>query len=64
MGNISVTVSTEDIVIASPTKRGLGGASTSWGAVYWQYFEDLDKITFAATPLKLSKKLFIENKLL
>lgn len=61
MGNISVTVSTEDIVIASPTKRGLGGASTSWGAVYWQYFEDLDKITFAATPLKLSKKLFIEK---
>jgi hypothetical protein len=29
--------------------------------VYWQYFEDLDKITSAATPLKLSKKLFIEK---
>jgi hypothetical protein len=33
----------------------------TWGAVYWQYFEDLDKITFADTPLKLSKKLFIEK---
>ena len=33
----------------------------SWGAVYWQYFEDLDKITTAATPLKLTKKLFIER---
>lgn len=33
----------------------------SWGAVYWQYFEDLDKITFAETPLKLVKKLFIEQ---
>lgn len=32
-----------------------------WGAVYWQYFEDLDKITFAETPLKLSKKLFVEK---
>lgn len=33
----------------------------SWGAVYWQYFEDLDKITFAETPLKLSKQLFLET---
>jgi uncharacterized protein YfaS (alpha-2-macroglobulin family) len=31
----------------------------SWGAVYWQYFEQLDKITPAATPLKLEKKLFV-----
>ncbi|MCE7058488.1 alpha-2-macroglobulin [Dyadobacter sp. CY343] len=36
--------------------------SPSWGAVYWQYFEDLDKITFSETPLKLSKKLFVEKK--
>ncbi len=33
----------------------------SWGAVYWQYFEDLDKITAAATPLSLKKQLFIER---
>ncbi|PWJ59598.1 MG2 domain-containing protein [Dyadobacter jejuensis] len=33
----------------------------SWGAVYWQYFEDMDKITFAETPLKLSKQLFLES---
>ncbi|MBC7863192.1 MAG: hypothetical protein IAF38_09470, partial [Bacteroidia bacterium] len=31
----------------------------SWGAVYWQYFENLDKITPHATPLKLVKKLFL-----
>ena len=30
----------------------------AWGALYWQYFEDLDNITSAETPLKLSKKLF------
>ncbi|NNL60517.1 MAG: hypothetical protein HKO72_04185, partial [Flavobacteriaceae bacterium] len=30
----------------------------AWGALYWQYFEDLDKITSAETPLKLKKKLF------
>ena len=34
---------------------------TAWGAVYWQYFEDLDKITPAKTPLSLKKELFIEK---
>ncbi|MEH6536428.1 MAG: alpha-2-macroglobulin family protein [Psychroserpens sp.] len=37
------------------TKKGDGIA---WGSLYWQYFEDLDKITSAETPLKLKKKLF------
>ncbi|WP_299103660.1 MG2 domain-containing protein [uncultured Tenacibaculum sp.] len=37
------------------TKKNKGIA---WGGVYWQYFEDLDKITSAETPLKLKKKLF------
>ncbi len=40
------------------TKKGKGIA---WGAMYWQYFEDLDKITFAKTPLQLTKKLFIKT---
>ncbi len=33
----------------------------SWGAVYWQYFEQLDKITPGQTPLQLSKKLFLQK---
>lgn len=33
----------------------------AWGGLYWQYFENLDKITFATTPLQLSKKLFIKQ---
>jgi len=33
----------------------------SWGSLYWQYFENLDKITPAETPLKLTKQLFIER---
>lgn len=32
----------------------------AWGAVYWQYFENLDKITTAATQVKITKKLFKE----
>ena len=54
MGNISVTV-----VGQNPPSGGRGAAS--WGGVYWQYFEDLDKITTASTPLKLVKKLFVEK---
>ncbi|NBP71367.1 MAG: hypothetical protein EBU52_21845, partial [Cytophagia bacterium] len=30
----------------------------AWGAAYWQYFEQLDKIKSAETPLKLKKELF------
>ncbi len=57
MGNISVTVSSN----SSSPGGGREEASASWGSVYWQYFENLDKITFSETPLKLSKKLFIEK---
>ncbi len=40
------------------TKKGNGIA---WGSLYWQYFEDLDRITMAETPLKLKKKLFLKT---
>ena len=40
------------------TKKGNG---IVWGSLYWQYFEDLDKITSAETPLKLKKKLFLKT---
>ncbi len=46
MGNITVTKTDEGI---------------AWGALYWQYFENLDKITAHKTPLKLDKKLFVER---
>ena len=52
MGNITVNLN-------SSTSKPLN-SSTSWGSVYWQYFEDLDKITSAETPLKLKKQLFKE----
>ena len=52
MGEITVK-------IASPQNKV--GAQPAWGAVYWQYFEQLDKITTAATPLQLKKQLFVEK---
>ncbi len=33
----------------------------AWGALYWQYFEDLDKISVAKTPLQITKKLFLKS---
>ncbi len=53
LGNISITVSQDP-------GKDLKGVS-SWGGIYWQYFENLDKITNASTPLQLEKKLFVEK---
>lgn len=58
MGNINVTINT---IGSKVPPSGGGGGGGSWGSVYWQYFEDLDKITPAETPLKLKKQLFIER---
>ena len=33
----------------------------AWGAMYWQYFEDLDKITSAETGVKFKKELFLKK---
>ena len=47
-----------ELAEVSISKKGVGIA---WGSLYWQYFEDLDKITSAETPLKLKKKLFLKT---
>ncbi|WP_460502778.1 alpha-2-macroglobulin family protein, partial [Hymenobacter agri] len=36
-------------------------AGVAWGALYWQYFEDLDKVTAAATALSLERQLYRET---
>jgi uncharacterized protein YfaS (alpha-2-macroglobulin family) len=37
------------------------GAAPGWGALYWQYFEDLDKIEASNTGLNVEKSLFVEK---
>ncbi len=37
------------------------GKGIGWGALYWQYFENLDKITSAPLPISIEKQLFIEK---
>lgn len=34
----------------------------AWAGLYWQYFEDLDKITPGDSPLKLKKKIFLVTR--
>jgi len=43
-----------------PLKKGKELAP-SWGSMYWQYFENLDKITPHETPLKLKKQIFLQK---
>ncbi|MGI4733756.1 MAG: MG2 domain-containing protein [Janthinobacterium lividum] len=37
-------------------------AGVAWGALYWQYFEDMDQVTPAATPLSLERQLYRETR--
>jgi len=53
MGNISISVKTVDTKL---------NPYPFWGAVYWQYFEDLDKLKRNEGPLKLTKQIFVEKK--
>jgi len=44
-----------EIKVHNPNK------GVAWGAAYWQYFENLDKISSAETNLKIVKKLFVKE---
>ena len=37
------------------------GNAPAWGALYWQYYEDLDKITKTGGSLNVEKMLFVEE---
>lgn len=34
----------------------------AWGTYYWQYFEQLDKITSSSTGVKIKKQLFLQKQ--
>jgi len=52
MGKIEVTVK------GPATKEN---ESISWGAAYWQYFENLDQVKASTSPLNIVKKIFVEK---
>jgi hypothetical protein len=61
-GYFKETIPTTDVrsemgkVAVSKTDAGIG-----WGAMYWQYYQDLDKVTGQGGALKITKKLFVEK---
>jgi uncharacterized protein YfaS (alpha-2-macroglobulin family) len=61
-GYSKTTISGSDVTAnmgnITATREGKG---ISWGAVYWQYFEQLDKITPAQTPLSIVKQLYVQR---
>ncbi len=50
-----ITSDMAEITIINPNNH------MAWGAAYWQYFEDLDKIKSHNSPLSVTKKLFVEE---
>jgi uncharacterized protein YfaS (alpha-2-macroglobulin family) len=52
------TAITPDMIRITVSKEGAG---PGWGAVYGQYFEDLDQIKTAKTGLNVEKSLFVEK---
>lgn len=57
-GNMgTITVKTETV---QPSGKA-PSSNTSWGSVYWQYFQDLDKITIAETSVAIKKELYVQK---
>jgi uncharacterized protein YfaS (alpha-2-macroglobulin family) len=64
MGNIDVILNNVTSTVKgqqSTVNRQPQTSNPSWGAVYWQYFENLDKITTAQTQLSITRNVFIEK---
>ncbi len=48
------------ITVETP-EQGKHGVAVTWGAAYWQYFEDQDKISAATSGISVKKKILIEK---
>lgn len=55
-----ITPSMGNILVDVP-EQGKNGTAVTWGAAYWQYFEDQDKVTSASAGISVSKKILIEK---
>ncbi|MDR2680797.1 MAG: hypothetical protein LBC47_08330 [Tannerella sp.] len=51
-----ITPQMGSLKVKNPNQKGI-----AWGGLYWQYFEQLDKITAAETNLKMNKQLFLRT---
>jgi len=53
-----VTISNIERVTQS---HSLNKSSIGWGAMYWQFYQDLDKVENQSGALRVTKKLFVEK---
>ncbi len=45
-----------DVTITTTANRA------AWGALYWQYFEQMDKVTSAESPLSITKQVMLKEQ--
>lgn len=55
MGKVTVSLN-GSTTLSRTTNSGIG-----WGAMYWQYYQDLDQVQGQSGSLKITKKLFVEK---
>ena len=53
---VALTPEMGKITVTSKSASGI-----SWGAAYWQYYQDVDKVQSQGKEMKISKKLFVER---
>jgi len=56
-----ITISNIERVTQSHPLNKSSNTSIGWGAMYWQFYQDLDKVEGQSGALKVSKKLFVEK---
>ena len=56
MGKVTVS-SIEGVTPSHPLNK----SSIGWGAMYWQYYQNLDKVSDQGGSLKITKRLFVEK---
>ena len=54
MGKVTIS-NIEGVTQSHPLNK----SSIGWGAMYWQYYQDLDKVSAQGSSLKITKKLFV-----
>lgn len=62
-GYIKQTLAKEDIKVGITISRVNlpEAASPAWGALYWQYYQDMDKVRSSGSALQVEKQLFVER---
>lgn len=52
----AITPAMGDVTITTTTDRA------AWGALYWQYFEQMDKVTSAESPFSIKKQVMLKEQ--